>query len=183
MTQENGVSPLTPKALVFSTPLSSPFEPHPYLTSLQDLPLRSSNPPPPPSSQGFFQTLPQQTPVDFKPSFPPINLSKSRLSAQPEPFISKDKFLEELSQLYNFFNKLEEAIQNAQNVQNSLIPPTFISSLQMPPSFHLTTTSTTTLPPFRPTLPPSSTFVPLDQSLLMEGPSRPQPQEHSCPHF
>ncbi|GJV59610.1 hypothetical protein Tco_1465710 [Tanacetum coccineum] len=51
--QEIDVSPLAPRALAFSTPPSSPFEPHPYLTSLEDLPPRSSNPPPLPSSQGF----------------------------------------------------------------------------------------------------------------------------------
>ncbi|GKA90406.1 hypothetical protein Tco_0812276 [Tanacetum coccineum] len=41
---------LVPQALVFSTPPSSPLEPHPYLTTLDDLPPRNSNPPPPPPS-------------------------------------------------------------------------------------------------------------------------------------
>ncbi|GJZ88203.1 hypothetical protein Tco_0659985 [Tanacetum coccineum] len=95
-TQGIDVSPLAPRALIFLTPPSSPFEPHPYLTSLEDLPPRSSNPPPTPSSQGFSQTLPQQTPMDFEPSFPPINLSKSRMSAQP---VSRNQVLEELGQL------------------------------------------------------------------------------------
>ncbi|GKE26341.1 hypothetical protein Tco_1441725, partial [Tanacetum coccineum] len=104
------VSPLAPRALIFSTPPSSPFEPHPYLTSLEDIPPRSSNPPPPSSSQGFSQTLPQQTPMDFEPSFPPINLSRSRLSAQPEPFMSREQVLEELSQLHTFSHNIEEAI-------------------------------------------------------------------------
>ncbi|GJY37885.1 hypothetical protein Tco_0424249 [Tanacetum coccineum] len=45
--QGTNVSPLAPRALVFSTPPSSPFEPHPYLTTLDDLPPRNSNPPPP----------------------------------------------------------------------------------------------------------------------------------------
>ncbi|GJX42677.1 hypothetical protein Tco_0257667 [Tanacetum coccineum] len=49
-TQPIEASPLAPRALVFSTPPSSPIEPHPYLTSMEDLPPRSSNPPP---SQDF----------------------------------------------------------------------------------------------------------------------------------
>ncbi|GJU45715.1 hypothetical protein Tco_1202981 [Tanacetum coccineum] len=49
--QGTNVSPLAPRALVFTTPLSSPLEPHPYLTSLDDLPPRNSNPPPPSLSQ------------------------------------------------------------------------------------------------------------------------------------
>ncbi|GJT60453.1 hypothetical protein Tco_1003986 [Tanacetum coccineum] len=65
-TQGIDVSPLAPRALIFSTSTSSPLEPHPYLTSLEDLPPRSSNPPPPSSSLGFSLTLPQQTPMDFR---------------------------------------------------------------------------------------------------------------------
>ncbi|GJW61458.1 hypothetical protein Tco_0110793 [Tanacetum coccineum] len=56
----------------------------------------------------------------------------------------------------------------------------------MPPlssSLHLTTTSTTAIPPFRPIFPPSQTFVLLDQSLWIDGTSSfPQPQEHTFPH-
>ncbi|GJS38416.1 hypothetical protein Tco_0563459 [Tanacetum coccineum] len=75
------------QALVFSTPPSSPIEPHPYLTSLEDLPPRSSNPLPPPPTQGFNQTLPQHTPIDFESFFPTINLSRrgSRMSAHLSP--------------------------------------------------------------------------------------------------
>ncbi|GKA20280.1 retrovirus-related pol polyprotein from transposon TNT 1-94 [Tanacetum coccineum] len=51
------------------------------MTTLEDLPPRSSNPPPPSSSQDFSQTLPQQTPMDFKPSLPLINLSRSQKGA------------------------------------------------------------------------------------------------------
>ncbi|GKA25575.1 hypothetical protein Tco_0711684 [Tanacetum coccineum] len=116
------ISPLALRAFVFSTPPSSPLEPHPYLTSLDDLSPRSSNPPPLTSSQGQSQTLPQQTPMDFEPSFPPINLSRSRLRAQPEPFMSKEQVRGELSQLHSLSHNIEESIQNAQNVQNSLIP-------------------------------------------------------------
>nr|GEU91673.1 hypothetical protein [Tanacetum cinerariifolium] len=104
------VSSLAPRALAFSTPPSSPFEPHPYSTTLEDLPPRIFNPPPPSSSQDFSQTLPQQTPIDFKPYFPLINLSRSRMSAQPEPFISRDQVLEELSQLHTLSHNIEEAI-------------------------------------------------------------------------
>ncbi|GJR37568.1 hypothetical protein Tco_1213252 [Tanacetum coccineum] len=148
------VSPLAPRALTFSTPPSSPLEPHPYLSSLNELPPRSSNPLPQTLSQGLSQMLLQPTFMDFKPSFPPINLSRSRL----------------------------KAIQNAQNVQNSLLPPFTTTSSQMPPPHHFTTASTTIIPPFRSSLPPSSTFVPLDQSLWIEGPPIPPPQEHTCPH-
>ncbi|GKF66509.1 hypothetical protein Tco_0193026, partial [Tanacetum coccineum] len=82
--QWTNVSPLVPMALVFS---SSPFEPHPYLTNLDDLPPRNSNPPPPSlsqgHSQGLLQTLLIPAPMDFETSFPPINLSRSRMYAQP----------------------------------------------------------------------------------------------------
>ncbi|GKC60946.1 hypothetical protein Tco_1088544, partial [Tanacetum coccineum] len=50
--QVTNVSPLAPRALVFSTPPFSSLEPHPYLTTLDDLPPRNSNPPPPSLSQG-----------------------------------------------------------------------------------------------------------------------------------
>nr|GEU54422.1 hypothetical protein [Tanacetum cinerariifolium] len=77
LTQGIDVSPLDPRALVFSTPLSSPIESHSYLTTLDDLSPRNSNPPPLSLSQSFSQTLPLPKPIDFKPSFPPINLSRS----------------------------------------------------------------------------------------------------------
>ncbi|GKB14070.1 hypothetical protein Tco_0847993 [Tanacetum coccineum] len=139
LSQGTNVSPLAPRAFVFSTPPSSPLEPHPYLTTLDNLSPRNSNPSLPSLSQGLSQTLPIPTPMDFVPSFPVINLSRT-------------------------------AIQNAQNVQNSLLPLFTATSPQMPPPIHFTTTSKTTIPPFRTSLPPSSTFVPLDQSLWMEGP-------------
>ncbi|GKA39475.1 hypothetical protein Tco_0732026 [Tanacetum coccineum] len=49
----------------------------------------------------------------------------------------------------------------------------------MPSPFHFTGTSTSIIPPFRISLPLASTFVPLDQSLWIEGPSIPQLQEHT----
>nr|GEV21161.1 hypothetical protein [Tanacetum cinerariifolium]GEV23260.1 hypothetical protein [Tanacetum cinerariifolium] len=87
LTQGNIISPLAPKALVFSTSLNSPIEPHPYLASLDDLSPRSSNPQPQSHSQGLFQTLSLPTPMDFKPSFRPINLLNARISTQLEPFL------------------------------------------------------------------------------------------------
>ncbi|GJR81493.1 MAK10-like protein [Tanacetum coccineum] len=176
-------------ALVFSTPPSSPIEPHSYLNYLEDLPPRSSNPSPPPPSQGFTQILPQHTPMDFEPFFPPIYLSRrgSRMSAQLEPLMNRDQVLQELGQLYTFSYHLKDAIQNAQNVQDSLLPHFTTISLQilpLPSSFHFTAITITTIPPFRPIIPPSNTCVPLDQALWIEGPSSfPQPQDHLCPHY
>ncbi|GJZ03077.1 hypothetical protein Tco_0521038 [Tanacetum coccineum] len=120
--------------------------------------------------------------MDFKPSFPPINLSRSRLSSQPKPFLSREQVLDQLSQYQDFDRHIEEAIQNAQNVQNSLHPPFTTTSSQIPPPQNFTTTSTTIIPSFRSLLPPSSTFVPLDQSIWIEGPPIPPLQEHTCPH-
>ncbi|GJR39429.1 ribonuclease H-like domain-containing protein [Tanacetum coccineum] len=61
-----------------------------------------------------------------------------------------------------------------------LLPPFITTTPQMPPPIHFTTTSTTSIPPFRTSLPPLSTFVLLDQSIWMEGPPPSQPQEHTC---
>ncbi|GJU72021.1 hypothetical protein Tco_1263426 [Tanacetum coccineum] len=108
------VSPLAHKALTFSTPPSSPLEPHPYLSSLNELPLRSSNPLLQTPFQGLSQTLPQPTFIDIEPSFSPFNLSRSRLSAQPKSFLSKEQVLDQLSQYQDFDRHIEEAIQNAQ---------------------------------------------------------------------
>ncbi|GKD34930.1 hypothetical protein Tco_1250439 [Tanacetum coccineum] len=95
------VSPLAPQALVFLTPPNSPIEPHPYVNSLDELPPRNSNPPPPPLTQDITQTLPQHTPIDFEPFFPPINLIRrgNRMSAQPKPFINRDQVFQELGQI------------------------------------------------------------------------------------
>ncbi|GJX24168.1 hypothetical protein Tco_0561763 [Tanacetum coccineum] len=107
--------------------------------------------------------------MDFEQSFYRINLSSARISAQPKPFLSQEQVFHQLSQYQDFDRHIEEAIQNAQNVQNSLLPP-------------FTTTSTTTIPLSRSSLPPSSTFVPLDQSLWIGGPPISPPQEHTCHH-
>ncbi|GKC82517.1 hypothetical protein Tco_1138234, partial [Tanacetum coccineum] len=78
-TQEPMVSPLAPRALTFSTLPSLPLEPHPYFSSLNEIPPRSSNHLPQTLSQSLSQTLLQPTSMDFEPSVPPINLSRSRL--------------------------------------------------------------------------------------------------------
>ncbi|GKE24609.1 hypothetical protein Tco_1436121 [Tanacetum coccineum] len=179
LTLEPLMTPLAPRALTFSTPISSPLEPHPYLPSLNEIPPRTTNPLPQVMSQGLFQTPPQPSHMDFKPSFQPINLSRSRLSAQPEPSMNRDQIHQELNQLHTLEQNIQEAIQNAQHVQESLIAPTSITTLQMPLPFYPTTTSTQ-IPPFRTTFPPSSTFASLDQSLWIKDPHR--PQVHTCPH-
>ncbi|GJR17147.1 hypothetical protein Tco_0965674 [Tanacetum coccineum] len=170
-TQGNIVPPLAPRTLVFSTPPNSSMQPHPYLANLDDLPPRSSNPQPQSHSHGLFLTLPLPTPIDFERSFHPINLSSAKISAQPEPFISREQVLHQLNQYQDFDCHIEKAIQNAQQVRDSLIPP----NTTFPPQM-------STIPPFRTSLPSSSTFVPLNQSLGIEGHSIPSPQEHTCPH-
>nr|GEU46842.1 hypothetical protein [Tanacetum cinerariifolium] len=100
LSQEPLTLPLAPRALTFSTPPTSPLGPHPYLSFLNGIPLRSSNPLPQVISQGLSQTLPQPPPIDHEPSFPPINLSRSRLSAQPEPSMTRDEIHQELNQLH-----------------------------------------------------------------------------------
>ncbi|GJV65649.1 hypothetical protein Tco_1476477 [Tanacetum coccineum] len=101
-TQEPMISPLAPRALTFSTPPSSPLELHPYLTSLNDLPSKSSNPLSQTLLQGLSKTLPRPTLMDFKPSLPPINLSRSRLSAQLKTLMTMEPIQEELNHLYTF---------------------------------------------------------------------------------
>ncbi|GKD94119.1 hypothetical protein Tco_1373956 [Tanacetum coccineum] len=108
--QGTNVSPLALRALVFSTPPSSPLEPHPYLTTLDDLPPRKSNPPPSSLSQSLSQALPIPTPMDFEPSFPPNNLSRSRMCAQPEPFLSRNQVMQQLRQFQDFDNNIEATI-------------------------------------------------------------------------
>ncbi|GJR12554.1 hypothetical protein Tco_0795206 [Tanacetum coccineum] len=71
--------------------------------------------------------------MEFEPSFPPINIFRNRMSAQHEPLLSRDQVVQELRQYQEFKHHLEAAIQNAQNVQNSLLPPFTTISPQMPP--------------------------------------------------
>nr|GEX53564.1 hypothetical protein [Tanacetum cinerariifolium] len=93
--QGTNVSPLAHRALVFFTPPSSPLKPHPYLTTLDDLPPRNSNQPPPSLSQSLSKALPLPTPMDFEPSFPSNNLFRSRMCAQPEPFLSRNQVMQQ----------------------------------------------------------------------------------------
>ncbi|GKC85704.1 hypothetical protein Tco_1141421 [Tanacetum coccineum] len=148
------VSPLAPRALVFSTPPSSPIEHHPYLKSLEDIPPRSSNPPPPPPNQIHNQTLPQPSLIDFEPFFEPTNLSKrgNRLCAQPEPFMTQEQILQGLEELQDLSQNIDTALHNSQNVQNGLFPQEpFPHTSYMPPpsSYTFTTFQTlqTTIPP------------------------------------
>ncbi|GKA58373.1 hypothetical protein Tco_0757561 [Tanacetum coccineum] len=148
-------SPLAPRALVFSTPPSLPIEPHPYLNSMEELPLRCTNAPPPPPNQDINQTLPLPTPIDFEPFFPPINLSRrgNGMSAQHEPFVSREQVMQELGKLQDFSHNIEAALQNAQYVQNGLLSqePLPHTSQTPPPSFYPSTsfqTLQTSIPPF-----------------------------------
>ncbi|GKC26615.1 hypothetical protein Tco_1033909 [Tanacetum coccineum] len=117
LSQGTNVSPLAPRALVFSTPPSSLLEPHPYLATLDDLPPRNSNLPPPllpqGHSQGLSQELPILTPMEFEPSFPPINLSISRITWKTFGGNTYDlgSILEETGQECNFTQRrLEELL-------------------------------------------------------------------------
>ncbi|GKF34995.1 hypothetical protein Tco_0108195, partial [Tanacetum coccineum] len=102
--------------------------------------------------------------------------------------MTREKILEELGQLQDLSYDIEIVLHNAQNVQNGLspqghLPNTTNTISQMPPlsSYPITTFQTfqtSTIPLFRPILPPSQTFIPLDQSLWIDGPSSiPQTQE------
>nr|GEX70457.1 hypothetical protein [Tanacetum cinerariifolium] len=61
LTLEPLMTSLAPRALTFSTPLSSPLEPHPYVSSLNEIPPRTTNPLPQVMSQGLSQTPPTIT--------------------------------------------------------------------------------------------------------------------------
>ncbi|GJT84293.1 hypothetical protein Tco_1058635 [Tanacetum coccineum] len=117
--------------------------------------------------------------VQMVPSLPVLQSIMSRgtggfswtLFAQLKPIMSQEQILEEIGKLQELSQNIEMTLHNAQSVQNSLLPPFTTISSQMPPltsSLHLTTTSTTTIPPFRPIFPPSQTFVPHDQSLCID---------------
>ncbi|GKD33103.1 hypothetical protein Tco_1248612 [Tanacetum coccineum] len=116
LTLEPLMTPLAPRDLTLYTPLSSPLEPHPYQSSLNEIPPRTTNPLPQVISQGLSQTLPQPSLMNFEPTFPPINLSRSRLSARPEPSMTRDQIHQELSQLHTLEQNIQEAIQNGQQV-------------------------------------------------------------------
>ncbi|GJZ63407.1 hypothetical protein Tco_0619828 [Tanacetum coccineum] len=184
--QPNELSPLAPRELIFTTP---PTLPHPYLNNLEDLPPRSLNPPPLPA----FEQIPNQPlhhidHMEYEPFFPPTNLNRrhGRLSAHLEPFMTREQIIEEIGQLQDLSNDIETALHNAQNMQNRLATHITTTTSQVLPSLSSlppTTFQTTSIPPFRPHLRPPQTFIPLDQSLWIEGPSSIPPyQEHNCPH-
>ncbi|GJU97640.1 hypothetical protein Tco_1326911 [Tanacetum coccineum] len=162
-------SPLAPRALIFSTPPNTPIEPHPYLSSTNNAPPRSTNPFPQSIVQDLPQTLQQNSPIE--PTLPSHNL--------PNPSMERENIEQEIRNLQTFHQNVQEAIQNAQYVQDNLIPPTSITHVQLPPPFYPISTSTQT-PLFGAPFPPPSIFGPLDQSLRLEQP--PKPQDHTCPH-
>ncbi|GJR72333.1 hypothetical protein Tco_0084698 [Tanacetum coccineum] len=133
-------TPLAPRVLTFSNQPRTPLEPHPYLPSTSEIPPRPINPLP----QNISQTLPLTTLL-----------------------IEKERIQKEINNLQTFHHNVQEAIQNAQHVQDSLIPPASITHIQMPPPFYPITTSFQTLP-LDPSFPPSSTFGPIDQTLWLE---------------
>ena len=83
--------------------------------------------------------------------------------------MERENINQEIQNLQTFHQNVEEAIQNAQYVQDSLIPPTSITHVNLPPPFLPTTTPIQT-PLFNPSFPPPSTFGPIDQTLLLEQP-------------
>nr|GEZ40686.1 hypothetical protein [Tanacetum cinerariifolium] len=151
-------SPIAPRALTFSSP---PTSPHLYLNNIEDLPPRSTNSQPfPLFDQTNNQTLHHFDPMKFEHFFSPTNLSRrNRLCAQPKPFMSKEQSIEEIGKLQDLSHDIETALYNAQNVQNGLVPhtTTTISQMLLPSSYPTTTfqpLQTSTIPPFRPILPP-----------------------------
>ncbi|GKA64652.1 hypothetical protein Tco_0764359 [Tanacetum coccineum] len=167
--QPNAPTTLAPRELVFTTPSTSP---HPYLNTLEDLPPRCANPPPLLTlEQIVSQPLPFIDHMDIEPLIPPTNLTRrnGRLSVFTKPFLTRAQIVEELNQLHDLSNDIDTAIQNAQNVQNRSTNPI--------------TTTTSQVPPLPSHLPSPQTFVPLDQSVWIDGPSSiPPSHKHTCVH-
>nr|GEW77936.1 hypothetical protein [Tanacetum cinerariifolium] len=102
--------------------------------------------------------------MKVEPFLPPTNLTKKsgRLSTFSEPFMTCEQITEELNKLYYLSNEIDMAIQNTQNT---------------------ITTTTSQTPPLPPYLPPTQTFIPLDQSLWIDGPSlQPSRIKHTYDH-
>ncbi|GKC88953.1 hypothetical protein Tco_1149602 [Tanacetum coccineum] len=185
--QPNEPLPLAPRELIFTTPQTSP---HPYLNNLEDLPSRFTNPPSRPTfEQITSQPLPINNQMEYEPFFPPTNLNRSRLISYLEPFMTREQIIEEIGQLQDLSNDIETALHNAQNVQNGLATHTTTTTSQVlpPPSslppITFSTLQTSFIPPFQPHLPPPQTFIPLNQSLWIDGPSSiPPSHEHTCPY-
>ncbi|GJR35207.1 hypothetical protein Tco_1210891 [Tanacetum coccineum] len=96
-------TPLAPRALTFSNQPRTPLESYPYLSSTNEIPPRPINPLP---QLILPQTLPQTTPLT-----------------------ERERIQQEINNLQTFHHNVQEAIQNAQHVQDSLIPPTSITHI------------------------------------------------------
>ncbi|GJS94736.1 hypothetical protein Tco_0801704 [Tanacetum coccineum] len=152
-------SPLAPRALVFTTPPNTPNDPHPFLSSLNDARPRPTNP----SPHSLTQNLPQlsQNEALVEPTIPSLNPNSHQVNAQPNPSVEREIIQQEIYDLQTYHQNIQEAINNAQHVQDSLIPPTSITHIQMPPPFYLTSTPIQT-PPYGPSFPSPNVFGPLD---------------------
>ncbi|GJX02181.1 hypothetical protein Tco_0186094 [Tanacetum coccineum] len=170
-------SPLGPRALVFTTPPNTPNDPHPFLSSLNDAPPRPTNPFPHSLTQNLPKPSQNEAPVE--PTIPSLPPNSHQVNAQTNPSVEREIIQQEIHNLQAFHQNIQEAIHNAQHVQDSLIPPTSITHIQIPPPFYPTSTPIQT-PPYGPSFPPPNVFGPLDQSLWLEQP--PQPLDHTCPH-
>ncbi|GJU80052.1 hypothetical protein Tco_1282417 [Tanacetum coccineum] len=170
-------SPLAPRALVFTTPPNTPNDPHPFLSSSNDAPPRPTNPLPHSLTQNLSQPSQNEAPV--KPTIQSLNPNSHQTNAPPNLSVEREFIQQEIHNLQTYHQNIQEAIKNAQHVQDSLISPTSITHIQIPPPFYPISTSIQT-PPYGPSFPPPNVFGPLDQSLWLEQP--PQPLEHTCPH-
>ncbi|GJS43841.1 hypothetical protein Tco_0568884 [Tanacetum coccineum] len=155
-------SPLAPRALVFTTPPNTPNDPHPFLSSLNDAPPRPTNPSPHSLTQNLPQPSQNEAPVE--PTIPSLNPNSHQVNTQPNPSVEREIIQQEIHNLQAYHQNIQEAINNAQHVQDSLIPPTSITHIQIPPPFYPISTSIQT-PPYGPSFPPPNVFRPLDQSL------------------
>ncbi|GJW81764.1 hypothetical protein Tco_0145739 [Tanacetum coccineum] len=96
-------SPLAPRALIFSTPPNTPIEPHPYLSSTNNAPPRSTNPFPQSIVQDLPQTLQQNSLIEA--TLPSHNL--------PNPSMERENIEQEIRNFQTFHQNVQEAIQNA----------------------------------------------------------------------
>ncbi|GJW97556.1 hypothetical protein Tco_0179364 [Tanacetum coccineum] len=155
-------SPLGPRALVFTTLPNTPNDPHPFLSSLNDAPLRPTNLFPHSLTQNLPKPSQNKAPVE--PTIPSLPPNSHQVNAQTNPSVEREIIQQEIHNLQAFHQNIQEAIHNAQHVQDSLIPPTSITHIQIPPPFYPTSTPIQT-PPYGPSFPPPNGFGPLDQSL------------------
>ncbi|GKD55167.1 hypothetical protein Tco_1288554, partial [Tanacetum coccineum] len=58
----------------------------------------------------------------------------------PNPSVEREIIQQEIRNLQAYHQNIQEAINNAQHVQDSLIPPTSITHIQIPPPFYPTYT-------------------------------------------